>query len=182
MTGTMTLHLVDTNPALVRAWRETFALFPEVGVRQADLLAVASNAVVSPANGYGFMDGGIDAAYVRFFGNAIEGRVRDAVAKRPEGYLPVGAGVVIATGHDRIPHLIVAPTMLMPEAVPSQNCYRALRAVLRIASAVAEVGRAVYCPGLGTGVGGVPAEEAAKEMARAYGDWKAAQDSGGQRA
>jgi O-acetyl-ADP-ribose deacetylase (regulator of RNase III) len=181
MTGTMTLHLVDTNPAVVRAWRETFAPFPEVAVRQADLLAVAFNTVVSPANGYGFMDGGIDAAYVRFFGNAIEERVRDAVAKRPEGHLPVGAGLVVSTGNARIPHLIVASTMLMPEAVPGQNCYRALRAVLRIASGDAEVGRAVYCPGLGTGVGVVPAEEAALEMARAYGDWKAALDSGGQR-
>ena len=170
----MTLHLVDTDPAVVRAWRGVFAPFPEVAVRQADLLDAATNAAVSPANGYGFMDGGIDAAYVRFFGSGVEAAVRDAIARRPEGHLPVGAAVVVRTGHGRVPNLIVAPTMLMPETVPAINCYRAMRAVLRVAGGDAEVGRAIFCPGLGTGVGGVPPEEAAREMAGAYGDWKRA--------
>lgn len=52
--------------------------FPEVDVQQADLIAVAKNAVVSPANGYGFMDGGIDAAYVRLFGGGIKAKVQEA--------------------------------------------------------------------------------------------------------
>lgn len=168
------LHLVDTNSAVVRAWRESFATFPEVTAQEGDLLRVAFNAIVSPANGYGFMDGGIDLAYSSFFGRDVEVMVRDTLAQRPEGYLPVGASVVIRTGRPRLPYLIVAPTMLMPEAVPSQNCYRAMRAVLRAAGADERVGRAVFCPGLGTGVGGVPAEDAAHEMALAYGDWKAA--------
>jgi O-acetyl-ADP-ribose deacetylase (regulator of RNase III) len=169
----MRLHLVDMNAGVVQAWRSSFSAFPEVIVEQADLLAVAFNAVVSPANGYGFMDGGIDAAYVRLFGSGMEASVQQAIARRPEGHLPVGASMVIPTGHTRIPYLIVAPTMLMPEAVVSLNCYRAMRALLRVAAADANLRRAVFCPGLGTGVGAVPPEDAAREMARAYGDWKA---------
>jgi O-acetyl-ADP-ribose deacetylase (regulator of RNase III) len=170
------LYLVDINPAVVRAWRRSFEVFPEVDAREADLLAIAYNAVVSPANGYGFMDGGADAAYVQFFGSGIEAKVQDAIARRPEGHLPVGASLSIHTGHARIPYLIVAPTVLMPEATTSFSSYRAMRAVLRLAGSDPKLGSAVFCPGLGTGVGAVPPEEAAREMARAYGDWRAAQN------
>src|SRR5438105_945530 len=121
----MRLHLVDFNGYLVRAWLEHFSRFPEVTVDQGDLLAVAEHCVVSPANSYGFMDGGIDAAYRSFFGHQIERTVQDAVTRRPEGHLPVGASLVVRTGHTRIPFLIVAPTMTVPEMVDSGNCYRA---------------------------------------------------------
>ena len=168
----MRLHLVDYNGHLVNAWTEAFAPFPEVSVQQGDLLAVAKHCVVSPANSYGFMDGGIDAAYFDFFGAQIERTVQDAVTRRPEGHLPVGASLVVRTGHPRVPFLIVAPTMTVPEQVESRHCYRAMRAVLRIVRANAEVGRDVYCPGLATGVGMVPPTDAAAMMAEAYSDWK----------
>jgi O-acetyl-ADP-ribose deacetylase (regulator of RNase III) len=168
------LHLVDINTAVVRAWRTPFKEFPEVWVQEGDLLSVAYNAVVSPANSYGFMDGCIDAAYVRLFGSGIESQVQEVIARRPEGHLPVGASLVVSTGHARIPFLIVTPTMLMPEATTSLDCYRAMRAVLRVAGWNPELQRAVFCPALGTGVGAVSPDEAAMEMARAYRDWKAA--------
>lgn len=166
----MNLHLVDLDHRLVTAWREAFLRFPEVTIERGDLLAVARHCIVSPANSYGFMDGGIDAAYRAYFGMEIEARVQDAVARRPEGHLPVGASLVVRTEHRRVPFLIVAPTMTVPEQVESSNCYRAMRAVLRIVDE--EIGRDVYCPGLATGVGMVPPESAAGEMARAYSDWK----------
>lgn len=149
----MNLHLVDFNADLVAAWKDAFRPFPEVSVQQGDLLEIATNCVVSPANSYGFMDGGIDAVYCGFFGRSIERTVREAIARRPEGHLPVGASLVVRTSHKRVPYLIVAPTMSMPEAVPSENCYRAMKAVLRIAGSEPDVGREVYCPGMGTGVG-----------------------------
>ncbi|HWX19714.1 MAG TPA: macro domain-containing protein [Candidatus Binatia bacterium] len=170
----MNLHLIDCNSDVVNAWVEAFKRFPEVHVQQGDLLATAEHCVVSPANSYGFMDGGIDAAYRAFFGPQIERAVQDAVTRRPEGHLPVGAGLFVRTGHARVPYLIVAPTMAMPEPVESRNCYRAMKAILRIATANIEVGRNIYCPGLGTGVGMVPPENAAAAMAEAYREWKSA--------
>jgi O-acetyl-ADP-ribose deacetylase (regulator of RNase III) len=168
------LNLVDLDPVLVAAWGEAFRPFPEVTVRQADILAVAENAVVSPANCSGFMDGGIDRAYLACFGQQLQLRVQDAIARRPEGHLPVGASLVVRTGHSRIPYLVVAPTMLLPEAVGEDHCFRAMRAVLRLAGRYPEVSKNVFCPGMGTGVGMVPPELAAREMARAYGHWKEA--------
>src|SRR5262249_59304991 len=110
----MNLHLIDLNERLVEAWGVVFQQFPEVTIQQGDLLAVAENCVVSPANSYGFMDGGIDAAYRAFFGAQIETAVQDAIARRPEGHLPVGASLVVRTGHQRVPFMIVAPTITLP--------------------------------------------------------------------
>jgi O-acetyl-ADP-ribose deacetylase (regulator of RNase III) len=166
------LHLVDVNPDLVLAWREAFRPFPEVAVSEGDLLSRAENAVVSPANSFGFMDGGIDRAYAAFFGPRVEEQVREAVARRPEGHLPVGAALVVRTGHARAPFLVVAATMVSPEAVSEDHTYRAMRAVLRVAGQHPEVGRLVFCPGLATGVGGVAPGAAARAMAQAYGEWK----------
>lgn len=169
----MHLHLIGINPALVNAWFDAFADFPEVEIQHGDLLNVAHGCIVSPANSYGFMDGGIDAAYRDFFGLEIEKTVQAAIAVRPEGLLPVGACIIVPTGNPRIPHLIVAPTMVMPEMVESLNCQRAMRAVLRIARQHPDLCSHIYCPGLATGVGRVPPEIAALEMAQAYRDWKA---------
>ena len=168
------LHLIDTNPAVAATLRAAFSQFPEVTTVHGDLLATAHNAIVSPANIAGFMDGGIDAAFRRFFGPSIETKVRNAIATRPEGHLPIGASLIIETRHPRIPFLIVAPTMLSPEPIDSTNCYRAMRAILRIAQRDLRISPALFCPGLGTGVGQVPPEEAAHQMAKAYADWKIA--------
>jgi len=62
--------------------------------------------------------------------------------------------------------------MLTPEEVSSDNCYRAMRAVLRLMKAEPEIGREVFCPGLATGIGGVTPADAAKQIFRAYDDWR----------
>jgi O-acetyl-ADP-ribose deacetylase (regulator of RNase III) len=165
------LHLVDENSLLVAAWKEAFLQFPEVHIAQGDILAVAENTVVSPANSFGFMDGGVDAAYLRFFGASIQSKVHAAIGHRPEGHLPVGASVIIRTGNARVPFMIIAPTMLHPESVQAEHAYRAMRTVLRIAETDSEVGSRIFCPGLATGVGLVAPADAAQKMAEAYRDW-----------
>jgi O-acetyl-ADP-ribose deacetylase (regulator of RNase III) len=167
----MNLHLVGQNPSLVDAWRHSFHGFPEVEIAQADILTVARHCFVSPANSHGFMDGGIDASYRAFFDPGIECTVREAILLRPEQMLPVGASLVVQTGHPRIPYLIVAPTMEMPEPVPPIHSARALRAVLRLVGQHPELGDDIYCPGLGTGVGQIDAAAAAEQMASTYRDW-----------
>ena len=166
------LHFVDTSNDLIAELRRVFAGVDDVACSDGDILAVARNAIVSPANSYGFMDGGIDAAYSAFFGPSLQIAVQEAINRRPEGYLPVGASLAVRTGHDRIPFLIVAPTMRTPEEVPSENCYRAMRAVLRLMRSEPEVGREVFCPGLASGIGNVAPAEVAEQIFRAYADWK----------
>lgn len=95
----MTLHFVDINPAVAGALRDAFKGFSGVHVSCANILTVARHCLVSPANSFGYMDGGIDAAYLEFFGPSIQTRVQGAIQRRPEGYLPVGASLWVETGH-----------------------------------------------------------------------------------
>jgi O-acetyl-ADP-ribose deacetylase (regulator of RNase III) len=165
------LHLIDSDFDVASALQGAFSRFSEVEVRHGDLLEVAEQCVVSPANSFGFMDGGFDRVLYSFFGPSIQSRVQDAINRRPEGCLPVGASLVIRTGHSRIPFLLVAPTVTLPEQVEASNAYRAMRAILRIARAENSTFSKVFCPGLTTGVAGVPPTEAADQMARAYADF-----------
>lgn len=172
----MKLILVDQQSELVAHWKKEFALFPEVSVVCGNILSLAHNAIVSPANSYGYMDGGIDELYVQHFGIQIQDRVQDAISRRQEGYLPVGASLVVKTGHPKMPYLVVSPTMMLPEAVPAANCFFAMAATLSTASRTAAITH-LYCPGLATGVGQVPFEIAAEEMANAYSKWKVRNDA-----
>jgi len=168
----MLIQLVDLNSKLTLAWESCFRGCKEVKIVNSSIFEVEATALISPANSYGFMDGGIDVAYLRYFGQSIQNKVRELIYSRPEGMLPVGAAELVYTDHAQFPILIVAPTMEFPEAVPPFNAYRAFRAVLRLLNHYDWID-AVSCPGLCTGIGKVQPEEAAIMMARAYKDWKA---------
>src|SRR5437016_3234231 len=73
----------------------------------------------------------------------------------PRGVEGTPRSCILSTGHARVPYLIVAPIMVTPEKVAAENCYREMRAVLRVAAADPDVSASVYSPGLGTAVGGV---------------------------
>jgi O-acetyl-ADP-ribose deacetylase (regulator of RNase III) len=49
--------------------------------------------------------------------------------------------------------------------------YWAMRAELREVTRIPDLLHTLYCPGLATGVGAVPPQEAADAMAEAYRDW-----------
>ncbi len=153
------------------ALKDAFACFNEVEVIHGDILCRAEECIVSPANSFGFMDGGFDRELYSFFGPSIQTRVHETIHRRPEGCLPVGASLIVPTGHQRIPYLLIAPTVTLPEQVGPLNAYRAMRAVLRAAEAASDVFSHIFCPGLTTGVGGVAPEEAAEQMAKAFKDF-----------
>lgn len=116
----MELHLADSSPDVAQALASQFRLFPEIDVCCDDILSVGLGAVVSPANGHGYLDGGVDHAYLERFGPDFAGRVRDACNERPEGHLPVGASAIVRTGSLPIEFVIVAPTMVMPRGGPGE--------------------------------------------------------------
>jgi len=165
----MRLHLVDCNPEIVQAWKNAFARHPEIDISEGDILAIATTCVVSPANSYGFMDSGIDAQYTEFFGLRPQTELQAHIATK--GELLVGASVVVRTGHERIPYMICAPTMVTPGAVPRANAFYAMAAVLNAGARNHELLADVFCPGLCTGTGRVSAADAASEMAHAYAKW-----------
>lgn len=162
--------LADLWEPLTRAWSETFANFDSVEVRHGDFFADDADALVSPANSFGIMDGGLDAAIRAQLGGLVETAVQRRIVDEHHGELPVGAAEVLPTGHRRWPFLVVAPTMRVPESVAhTLNPYLAFRAALL---AVAKHNRAfpkqtihsIVVPGLGTGIGAMDARRCAAQM------------------
>lgn len=180
----MKIHLRDYNPKMVEAWKAVFKDDPDVEVSCGEIFAEAAGdpeAVVSPANSLGFMDGGIDAVYSEYFGWDLQERLQDLLRKKHDGLLPVGQAVIVPTNHQRIPFLVSAPTMTVPMFVSDTiNAYLAMRAALRAVrehnQRAINDGKYSYtqqittllCPGLGTAVGRMDFTVAAKQMHYAY--------------
>ncbi|MDY7227956.1 macro domain-containing protein [Hyalangium rubrum] len=186
MSAPLQLHLRDLSQAMVEAWRREFANFPGVTISHGDIFSerpgtisasdpidVRADAVVSPANSFGFMDGGIDAVYTYQLGPQVQERLRALLAEQHGGELPVGQAVIVPTGHRDIPWCISAPTMRVPTDVSETvNAYLAMRAALLAVLAhnrtKAAPIRTVLCPGLGTAVGRMPPNRCARQMREAW--------------
>lgn len=167
------VRLRDRNAALVEAWRRNFADRPEVEVGHGDIFEARADALVSPANSFGYMDGGIDAVYLERFGSGLQWTLQQHLRQHHHGELAVGEAVIVDTGDIEIPWLISAPTMRVPAPVPNTlNAYLALRAAFRAVLAHNLTGnepiRSVLCPGLATAIGAMPAERCARQMRFAY--------------
>ncbi|EDL3544048.1 phage tail protein, partial [Salmonella enterica subsp. enterica serovar Newport] len=70
--------------------------------------------MVSAANSFGLMDGGVDAAITTYFGTQLQRRVQKYIIQEYLGEQPVGSAFVIETGNSKHPWLIHAPTMRVP--------------------------------------------------------------------
>jgi O-acetyl-ADP-ribose deacetylase (regulator of RNase III) len=151
------------------AWGKAFMSEKNMKIIEGDILVGTADALVSPANSFGYMDGGIDLAYRNFFGMEIQHRVRSRIRAEHFGELPVGQAVVVETDHEKLPHLIVAPTMRVPDRISDTvNVYLAFRAALLAlirhnVSARKKI-ETMRAPALGTGIGGMPIDRAARQM------------------
>jgi O-acetyl-ADP-ribose deacetylase (regulator of RNase III) len=166
----MQLILTAVDDALTEAWQQFCGGLEFVQIHRGSILDVPCDAAVSPANSFGFMDGGIDALYVRHFGPAIQERVQTMIRERHDGELLVGSADVVETGDGRIPNLIVAPTMRVPMILrDSVNPYLAARAVFLQMREQPALSR-VAMPGLGTGVGQISPSVCAHQVRQAIDD------------
>ncbi|NML20631.1 Appr-1-p processing protein [Pseudoflavitalea sp. G-6-1-2] len=151
----MKVILTDMNPRMISAWQEFFKGKEGVSIIEGDLTAMNCDAIVSPANSFGFMDGGVDYAISERLGWELEKRLQQQIRELPEGELLVGRAMVLETGDKLIPYLISAPTMRIPTNFnidTSVNAYLAMKAALLAAlqhphiSSVAITG---FCTGVG---------------------------------
>lgn len=127
----LAIHLRDISPGVVAAWEVAFASALGVQVSCGDIFANAADAIVSPANSFGYMDGGIDLVYSRFFGWELQEKLQAQLLAEHFGELPVGQAVIVPTGHASIPFLVSAPTMRVPSSIAKTlNVYLAFRAAL----------------------------------------------------
>ncbi len=170
--------LADVNEAIVRAWREYCGDLDGLSIYHGSILEVPCDAIVSPANSFGFMDGGLDLKLSQFLGWHVQERLQELIRTRHYGELLVGTAEIVPTDHPRIPYLISAPTMRVPMTLgrDTVNVYLATRAVLILllhgtlpgGTPVKEVVKTVAIPGMGTGTGRVPPEICAWQMRCAF--------------
>lgn len=191
----VTFLLRDINTGMVEAWQEEFASYSNtVKISCGDIFkgAPTADAIVSPANSFGFMDGGIDMVFSNHFGWQMQHRLQAFLKENHDGELPVGQAVIIETlssndskkkfenpefnGGKLIKYLISAPTMRIPMNVTDTvNAYLAFRAVIRAVKEHNDSAKnaqnqitSVLCPGLGTAVGKMPHTRCAFQMRQAF--------------
>ena len=172
--GELKLVLVDPITRLCEALKAAFDQLPNVTLVNGRFEELPKyDCMVSAANSFGLMDGGVDAAITRFFGAGLMEKVQAHILAEYLGEQPVGTSFIVETGNVKHPFLAHTPTMRVPmEIAHTDNVYLAMSAMLR---AVFHHNRRaekpiniIACPGLGTATGNVPFREAARQMALAY--------------
>ncbi|UCB57993.1 MAG: macro domain-containing protein [Thermoplasmatales archaeon] len=124
-------------------------------IQKGDLTQITCDAIVNPANSYGFMGGGVAGAIKRVGGTQIE---KEAISKAP---IPVGSAIHTDSGSLPCKYVIHAPTMRQPAMrINVENVKAATQAAFKLGIKLGL--RTIAIPGMGTGVGGVPVDDAAK--------------------
>jgi len=174
---TLQIVLSALDAPLADAWQTVCGDMDCVRVHRGSILDLNVDAVVSPANSFGFMDGGIDMRYSQHFGWKVQERLQTFIQERHHGELLVGTAEIVHTDHPQIPYVIAAPTMRVPMILrDTVNPYLAARAALLLVKhglfaagplagepIVAGV-QSIAFPGLGTGVGRVEPDTCARQV------------------
>jgi len=135
-------------------------------VEKGDLTKISCDAIVNPANSYGYMGGGVAGAIKRVGGIEIE---KEAVSKAP---ITIGKTVATISGSLPCRYVIHAPTMKRPAMrIGVKNVKLATRAAFE--TGIKLNLESIAIPGMGTGVGGVQVDKAAEaivSLAKEYED------------
>lgn len=151
---------------------DEFSALDQIEIVKGNIFGLNCDAIVSPANSFGEMSGGLDKDIDDFY----QGQAQLKASKRLEahfGELPVGQAVTIDMQSARFPYLILSPTMRIPGLVAdTHNAYLSMRALLvEIANHNSRGNnkiRSVAIPSLCTGVGGMKPKDSAEQMRAAF--------------
>ena len=174
MSHPLNIWLVHPSDEMCLAFRERFDGLPGVSVVQSAFEELRPHdCFVTAGNAFGIMTAGIDAAVVRFFGEELMQRVQYRIMDEYLGEQPVGTAFVLPTGRQDYPFLCHAPTMRVPGCIEGTDkvyaaTWAAFLAIFAHNVRSSERIETVAFPALGTGFGGVPCSEAARQMAAAY--------------
>jgi len=144
---------------LLRSFYDCF----EVTVATGDFSTLMGD-LVSPANCFGFMDGGIDDAYRLYFGNGLQNTVQHIIKSTYGGEMLVGQAFRVPLDNHPFTGVIIAPTMRVPGPIEDPNAvFMAARAAMRCAT-----DNPLCMPCMGSGAGLMHPAHAARLMRRAY--------------
>jgi len=164
MEGALEIILVHyQSPELGEHWQHFFEDDAQVRIVEGDIFEVPADALVSPGNSFGFMDGGLDLLISKKLGWQIQKELRQEIEKSDLGELLLGQAICIEAG----PKIVIcAPTMRVPssDGIPnSLNAYLAMKAILLAGIKHPKI-NSIAIPGLCTGTGRMSPYVAAKQM------------------
>jgi len=185
MKSNFKLVLVDLEPKLCLQFEIAFKGVENVEVVNGPFEKVDFDCIVSAANSFGLMDGGVDGAITGYFGQQVMDRVQHRIITDYCGEQPVGTSFIIrgneTWGENDNKYVAHTPTMRIPKnIVRTDNVYQAMKSMLIAVDDfnINEAGilhssfknpiNTVACTGLGTFCGEIPYKRAAKEMRLAY--------------
>jgi O-acetyl-ADP-ribose deacetylase (regulator of RNase III) len=176
------LVLAGFSEELYNEFVKAFEGFPETECHQGRFEDVDFDCVVSAANGFGLMDGGVDQCITDLFGVQMMHRVQNRIIQEFAGEQPVGTSIIVR-GNEipeiRNKYVAHTPTMRIPSDVSgSDNAYKAMKSALLAVQAhnrMVDLGMAhgetrintLVTPGLATLTGRIPYTKAAGQMALA---------------
>ncbi|HHR9510912.1 TPA: macro domain-containing protein [Salmonella enterica subsp. enterica serovar Newport] len=163
-------------PAMAVAFEHSFQNTENVEIIPGPFETIPEfDCMVSAANSFGLMDGGVDAAITAYFGPQLQERVQQNIIREYLGEQPVGTAFVIETGNSKHPWLVHAPMMRVPLIIDGTDAvYNATRAaLLAIFQHNKSAGEdrkitSVALPAMGAGCGQVPPDSVARQMKLAW--------------
>lgn len=168
------LLLFDINPDVCEQFEIQFGQFSQINIFNGYLEQLENyDCLVSPANSFGMMDGGIDEAIRNLFGKRLEEKVQNIIINDYFGEQPIGTSFIIETEHHKHPFLAHTPTMNIPKDINGTlNVYYAMKAMLQAVykhnKKRDEKINTIACPGMGTLIGRMEPYIAVGQMALAY--------------
>ena len=81
----MNIILADVDGGLINAWNSIASDNVHVTTYQGSIFEIECDALVSPANSFGFMDGSLDFAISEFFGWHVQDRLQEAIKSKHSG-------------------------------------------------------------------------------------------------
>ena len=170
----MLVYLLDREPEKCEAFTYFFKDEKDVIVEQKEFEKFIKDTyvecVVSPANSYGLMDGGYDAAITRWYGDDLQKRVQQYIIDNFYGEQPLGTSFIIPINKNN-QYLINTPTMRIPEQIKDAKIiYHCMRSTLITASK--NNIQSIVIPMFGGLTGRVSPNVAARYMYLAYNQIK----------
>lgn len=157
--------LFDINSAYTKVWTRHLGDYPWE-VRNASITDVQADIYVSPANGHGQLDGGIDKLFPKMF-PGIQGIVNTELSIYKSRKPPLGVGsCLLVSIPQRKSKLLLAPTMDLPSKL--KHPWNAFWSCLCVFYLTKDLDVTVAIPGMGTGTGHIEPDDMLKMMQWAW--------------
>ncbi|MFH1641627.1 MAG: macro domain-containing protein [Nanoarchaeota archaeon] len=129
----------------------------KIRIEEDSIIDMEVDAIVNPANSYGYMGGGVAEAIKSKGGQEIE---MEAISHAP---IPIGHAVMTTAGCLPCRHVIHSPTMEQPAGLTD---ILTIKEATKAALECADLNnlKKIAIPGMGTGAGGLPKDKAAKAI------------------